>query len=61
MKIISIFLDDNNNTKLITSDNKEILLELKPFFRIPARCLEIDFENEEQLKAFCIENQTLGF
>ena len=60
MKIVSVFLEENNKTKIVTDAGNELYLDLKPYFRIPYRCLEIDFESEEQLKEFCIENQTLG-
>lgn len=60
MKITTVLLEPNGKTRIVTDTGSEIVLELKPYFRIPYRCMEIDFESEERLKEFCVENQTLG-
>lgn len=61
MKIISIILKEDENTEIITDNGKKIILKLKQYFRIPQGILKIDFENEEALKEFCIENQVLNY
>jgi len=61
MKIISVILEENNETKIITDIGTEIILNLKEYFRIPQKAMKIDFKNEDELKNFCIQYQIMDY
>jgi len=61
MKIVNVILTDDGNTTINTDTGQEIVIQLKQYFRIPQPAMRIDFKSEDDLKAFCIENQVMDY